>query len=131
MFKLKIYIFVALLRIIPRQNIASLIVSIWQKTDLYLHYRIEDPISPHECSCSVIIILNNQIVTFMRLKVFWNLWPFDLLISVDYMPEVTWKRNNKTIFIIFKNTSLRLKCAIFLVEIMTQYANYKVHTTFT
>ena len=51
MLKLKIYIFVVLLRIIPRQNIASLIISIGRKTDLYLHYRIEDLITPHECSC--------------------------------------------------------------------------------
>ena len=44
------------------------------------------------------------------------------------MPEVTRKRNNKTNFVIFKNTALRLKFAIRLVEIMTQYANYKVHS---
>ena len=44
------------------------------------------------------------------------------------MPEVTRKRNNKTNFVIFKNTAMRLKFAIRLVEIMTQYANYKVHS---
>ena len=43
------------------------------------------------------------------------------------MPEVIWKRKNKTTFIILKNNALRLKYAIWLVEIMTQYANYKIH----
>ena len=35
-------------------------------------------------------------LTFMRLKVFWKHLPFDLLISVDYTPEVIRKHNNKT-----------------------------------
>ena len=46
-------------------------------------------------------------------------------VCVDYMPEVTRKSNNKTTFIIFKNTALHLKYAIWLVELMMQYANTK------
>ena len=64
--------------------------------------------------------LTNQIVTFGS---------FDLLIWEGYMPEVTWKLNNKTTFHHLQNTSqwLHLKYAIWLVKIMTQYGNTKVH----
>ena len=57
----------------------------------------------------------------------------NLLIWVDYMymPEVSWKINNKTTFIFYKNTALCLKYTIWLVEIMMKYANYKVPTMFT
>ena len=34
--------------------------SIWLKSDLYLRYSIEDLITPHYWSCSVLIILTNQ-----------------------------------------------------------------------
>ena len=68
-------------------------LSIWLKSDLHLRYRIVDLITPHYWSCSVLITLTNQIVTLMRLKVFRKLWPFDLLIWVHYMPEVTRKLN--------------------------------------
>ena len=37
------------------------------KSDLYLRYRIEDLITPHYRSCLVLIILTDQIMTFMRL----------------------------------------------------------------
>ena len=43
-------------------------IAIWLKSDLYLRYRIEDLITPDYWSCSVLIILTNQSVTFMRLK---------------------------------------------------------------
>ena len=42
--------------------------SIWLKSDLYLRYRIEDLITPDYWSCSMLIILTNQSVTFMWLK---------------------------------------------------------------
>ena len=97
-------------------------ISIWLKPDLYLRYRIEDLTTPHYWLCSVLIILTNQILTFMRLKVFRKLWFFAW---INYIPKVTRKRINKTTFIIFKNTALRLKYAIWFVEIMTQYVNTK------
>ena len=58
-----------------------------------------------------------------------NVWPFDL--SIDDMK--TYQQNDFNI-IIFKNTGLRLKYMYAisgLVEIMTQYANNKVHPKFT
>ena len=45
------------------------------------------------------------------------------------MPQVSQKRNNKTTFIILKNTGPCLEYAIWLAEIMMQYASYKVHTS--
>ena len=60
------------------------------KSNLYLCCCIDDLITPHYWSYSVLIILTNQIVTFTHLKVFLKL---DLLIWVDYMLEVSWKRN--------------------------------------
>ena len=85
----------------------------------YLRYRIEDLITHHYWSCSVIIILTNQSLLLCD----WNYFgSFDLLIWVEYMPEVT-RKHNKMTFIIFKNTALRLKNTIWLVEIMMQYAN--------
>ena len=60
---------------------------------------------------------DQSILTLMRLKVFRNLWPFDL-------PEMTQKHNNKTTFVIFKNTALSLKYAIKIWK-------YKVHTKIT
>ena len=49
--------------------------------------------------------IDQSIVTFIRLKVFRKLWPFDLLIWVDNMPEVT----RKLITSKRLNTALRLK----------------------
>ena len=69
---------------------------IWLKSDLYLRYRIEDLITPDYWSCSVLIILTNHSVTH----------------------NVTESRLND--FVIFKNNALRLKYAIWLVEIMMQ-----------
>ena len=46
----------------------NVILPIWLKSDLFLRYRIEDLITPDYWSCSVLIILTNQLVTFMRLK---------------------------------------------------------------
>ena len=53
-------------------------LSVWLKSNVYFRYRIEDLITPHYWSCSALIILANQIVTFMRVKVFWKFWPFVL-----------------------------------------------------
>ena len=69
-------------------------------SDLYLHYRDEDLITPHYWSCSVPIILTKK----------------SLLCRLND-------------FVIFKNTPLRLKYAIWLVEIMT-YANIYAKTKF-
>ena len=74
------------------------------KSDLYLGYWIEDVITPHYWSCSVLIILTNQSLLLFDWKYFGS---FDLLIWVDYMPEVSRKCNNKTTFIIFKNFALQ------------------------
>ena len=62
----------------------------------------------HYWSLWVLIIMTNQVVTFMQLKVLRKLWPFNLFIWVDYMPWVERKRKNKTTSIIFKNTVLSL-----------------------
>ena len=43
--------------------------TIWLKSDLYLRYRIEDLINPHYWSCSVLIILTNQLL----LLCYWSL----------------------------------------------------------
>ena len=51
--------------------------------------------------------IDQSIVTFIRLRVFRKIWPFDPS-RLHYMPEVTGKRNNKTTYIIFKNTALHL-----------------------
>ena len=91
---------------------------------VYFRSRKEDLITTYNFWCSVLIILTNQIVTFLcDWKYFGS---FYLLIWVDFMPEVTWKLNNTTTFIIFKYIALRLKYAIWLVQIMTWYANKKI-----
>ena len=70
--------------------------------------------------------MTNQFVTFLLLKVFWKLWPFDHLIRVDYRSEVTRTINNRmTLIILKKNTALCLKYDIWLVEITRR--KYKVH----
>ena len=84
---------------------------IWLKSDLYLSYRIEDLITTHYRWCSVLIILTNQ------------LWLLGVWRYFGSFENVS--------FIIFKTSALRLKYALWLVEIMTQYANYKVHEKFT
>ena len=66
--------------------------SIWLKLDLYLHNRIENLITPRYWSCSVLIILTNQIVTFMWLKVFRKPRPFDL--SRQHARSGTKQQNN-------------------------------------
>ena len=43
-------------------------VLIWLNSDLYLHYHIEDLITPHYWSCSVLIILTNQLLLFCDCK---------------------------------------------------------------
>ena len=96
------------------------------KSGFCFRYCIGDLITPYYWSCSVLIILTNQSLLLFDSKYCGS---FDLLIWVDYMSEVARKRNNKTTFII-KNTALRLKYIILLVEIMTRYANYKAHTKF-
>ena len=55
---------------------------IWLKSDLYLRYRIEDLITPHYWSCSLLVILTNHTVTCIHLKISeaWAFWPFDLSI---------------------------------------------------
>ena len=37
-------------------------LSIWLNSDLYVRYRLEDLILPHYWSCSVLIILTNQLL---------------------------------------------------------------------
>ena len=64
---------------------------------------------------------DQSIITFIRLRVFRKIWPFDPS-RLHCMPEVTRKHNNKTTYII-----TAFKYATWLVEIMMQYANYKVH----
>ena len=61
-------------------------------------------------------------VTFMWPKQFGS---FDLLIWVNHMSEVTRKHNSKMTFVIFNNTARRLKYAIWLIGIITLYANTK------
>ena len=43
-------------------NFMTGLVSIWLKSDIYLRYRIEDLITPHYWSCSVLIILTNELL---------------------------------------------------------------------
>ena len=80
----------------------------------------------HLWPCSVLIILTNQSLLLYGWKYFGS---FDLLIWVDYIPEVTRKHNNKMTYIIFKKYCIAFKIhnLICLIEIMTQYANYMVH----
>ena len=52
--------------------------TLYNQSISYFRYRIENLITPRYWSFSVLIILTNQIVTFIRLKVFRKLWPFDL-----------------------------------------------------
>ena len=69
------------------ENFPLLIMFKWTLYELCsLH--IASWFRPHYWSCSVLIILTNQIVTFMRLEVLRKFWHFNLFIWVDYMPEV-------------------------------------------
>ena len=88
--------------------IFQIVISVWLKSDLYFCYHIEDMIAP----------ITNQIVTFMGLKVFWKFWPFDL-------SKLHARGDTKGDFYHLQYIALHLKYAIWLVEIMTQYANTK------
>ena len=67
------------------------------------------------CNSPLLIVFRPSIVTFLRLKVFRKLRHVDL-------GRLHARSDTKTTFIIFKNTSLRLKYDFWLVEIMARYA---------
>ena len=48
-------------------NFESLLKSVWLRSEFYLHYHTVDLIIPRYWSCSVLIILTNQIVTSFQL----------------------------------------------------------------
>ena len=90
-------------------------------------YRMEDLITPHNWSCSVLIILTN---------------PTEIHVSESISEVLTfgpfksgrttcWRWLENVNYIIFKNTAISLNYAIWLIKIMTQYPNYKVYTKFT
>ena len=84
-------------------QIKTLIIyeTIWQKSDLYLRYRIDKSDNSPLLIVFSANYMGQSIVIFIRLKVGW------------------------TTFVIFNNTALCLKNFIWLVQIMTQYANTK------
>ena len=88
-------------------------------------FLLEDLINPHYWSCSLLIILTNQIVYLHSTT--WYFGSFDLLIWsawVDYMPEMTWKCNKRlSSSSKYCCTAVCLKYTIWLVLIIMQYAN--------
>ena len=107
--------------------------TIWLKSDLYLQYRIEDLIS----KVRPLFTISNRGSDHSPLLIVSSGDNIDRSKNLDfYVTEgiseaLTVDLSTKVTFIIFKNTALCLKYAIWLVEIMMQYANYKVHTKFT
>ena len=81
--------------------VVAIHASIWLKSDLYLRYRIEDLITPHYWSCWALLY-----------------WPIN---SYFYATE-----SRVNVFVIFKNTALRFKYAIWLVKIMQIQSSYKL-----
>ena len=88
----------------------------WLKLDLYLRYCKEDLITPHYWSCSVLYILTNQIMTISAVLTFRS----------EYTTCLRWHENVTTKQLSSSSKyCISFETCIWLVEIMTHYANTK------
>ena len=86
------------------------------QSNLYFGYRIEDLITPHYWSWSVLYILTNQIMTISAVLTFRS----------EYTTCLRWHENVTTKQLSSSSKyCISFETCIWLVEIMTHYANTK------